>query len=172
MKPWPGSILAALSAWVTGWAYPAPFRKTSLARADGLPADRMVVVALSATEHRPRMRREFFRDTRRVLAELPTQPGLVGYSFRFELLGPSAWTMTAWDNDASLNAFVRSPAHREALRRSGETVQNLRFATIEMPVGSLPINWREARRLLAEADEKKPAHPQAIHAPAGIGRPH
>jgi heme-degrading monooxygenase HmoA len=132
----------------------------------------MVVVALSATEHRPGMRREFFRDTRRLLAELPTQPGLVGYSFRFELLGPSAWTMTAWNNDASLNAFVRSPEHREAVRRSGETAQNLRFATIEMPVGSLPLNWREARRLLEVTEEKKPAQPEAIQAPAAISRLH
>jgi heme-degrading monooxygenase HmoA len=115
------------------------------------------------------MRREFFQDTRRVLAGLPEQPGLVGYSFRFEIFGRTAWTMTAWKDEASLNAFVRSPAHREAVRRSGETAQNLRFVTLERAIGSLPLNWRDARRLLAEAEETKPVRAEAIILPAADG---
>ena len=169
MKPWPFSVFAALSAWVSGCAYTAPFRKTALAQEGGLPADRVVMVALSSTEHRPGMRREFFRDTRNVLADLPAQPGLIGYSFRFEIFGRTAWTMTAWKDEASLNAFVRSPAHREAVRRSGDTAQNLRFATIKVPVGSLPLNWRDARRLVAEAKETRPAAADAINPPAAAG---
>jgi heme-degrading monooxygenase HmoA len=115
------------------------------------------------------MRREFFSDTRRVLADLAEQPGLVGYSFRFEIFGRTAWTMTAWKDESSLNAFVRSPAHREAVRRSGDTAQNLRFATIEVPVGSLPLTWREVRRLVAEAAERKPAGADVINTPAAPG---
>ncbi len=56
--------------------------------------------------------------------------------------------MTAWADEAALMAFVRSPAHREAVRRSGETAQNIRFASAEVPLASLPLPWREARRLL------------------------
>jgi heme-degrading monooxygenase HmoA len=163
------SVLSTLSALLGGCAYTAPFRKTALAREGGLAPGQKVVVALSATEHRPGQRREFFRDTRQVLAELPAQPGLVGYSFRFEIFGRTAWTMTAWNDTESLNAFVRSPAHREAVRRSDETAENFRFAAIEVPLGSLPLSWHEAR-LLVEAAEKTPAHAAASLPLAADGR--
>jgi heme-degrading monooxygenase HmoA len=45
------------------------------------------------------------------------QPGLLGHAVRFEIFGNKAWTMTAWKDEASLTAFVRSPAHRAAVRR-------------------------------------------------------
>jgi hypothetical protein len=59
--------------------------------------------------------------------------------------------MTAWKDEASLTAFVRSPAHQEAVRRSGETAQNTRFASVEMPLGALPMSWAEAKQRLDAA---------------------
>jgi hypothetical protein len=71
--------------------------------------------------------------------------------------------MTAWKDEAALTAFVRSPAHRAAVRRSGETAQNIRFASVEMPLGALPMSWDEARRLVDAAPEyrskTKPGEP-------------
>lgn len=114
-------------------------------------ADQPVLVVLSATEHRPGMRSAFFKDTKAVLATIADQPGLVGYAVRFEIFGRQAWTMTAWKDEASLAAFMRSPAHREAVRRSGETAQNIRFASVAMPLRALPMSWDEARRRLEAA---------------------
>ena len=151
MKTFLSTTLAAVTTWLTGCAYTAPFRKTALARELGLAPDRPVLVVLSETEHRPGMRREFFKDTRAVVATLPEQAGLLGYGLRFEIFGKRAWTMTAWKDEASLAAFVRSPAHREAVRRSGETAQNIRFASLELPLSALPPSWREARRFLEAA---------------------
>lgn len=160
MKPLLTAMILALTTWLTGCAVGAPFRKTALARDAGWPADRPVLVVLSATEHRPGMRGEFFKDTKAVLATMADQPGLVGYAVRFELFGKKAWTMTAWQDEASLAAFVRSPAHREAVRRSGETSQNIRFASVEVPLAALPLSWADAKsRLQAAAPGYRAAAP-------------
>lgn len=91
----------------------------------------------------PGRRGDFFRDTVAVLDVLPYQEGLLGYAFRFELFGNKAWTVTAWQDQASQDAFVRTPAHRAAVQRSSETAQNIRFVTVERPLSSLPLKWKE-----------------------------
>ena len=157
------AMLIALTTWVTGCAFSAPFKRTKLASEGGLSPDASVLVVVSSTEYRPGMRGEFFKDTKAVLATMDHQPGLLGYAVRFEIFGKKAWTMTAWKDEASLTTFVRSPAHREAVRRSRETAQNIRFASVEMPLGALPISWEDARRRLEAAtpyaNETKGEHP-------------
>jgi heme-degrading monooxygenase HmoA len=137
------ATLTTFTAFLTGCAYTAPYQATPLAKNGVLPPDHPAVVVLTATEHRPGQRREFFKDTRRVLAELPTQDGLLGHSFRFEIFGDEAWTITAWRDEAARDAFVRSPAHLAAMRRSRQTTQNLRFVTLQRPLSSLPPRWSE-----------------------------
>lgn len=153
-------MLLALTTWLTGCAVGGPFRKTTLAREGGLPPDQPILVVLSAVEHRPGMRREFFKDTKAVLATMPEQPGLLGYAVRFELFGNKAWTMSAWQDEASMRAFVRSPAHRDAVCRSGRTAQNIRFASLEMPLRALPMGWSDARKLLDAEPRGYPGAPR------------
>lgn len=154
---WSAALSAAVVASLGGCAYTAPYRATALAKSGSLGPSHAVVLTLSATEHQPGQRSEFFRDTRRVLADLPEQPGLLGYSFRFELFGNEAWTMTAWRDEAARDAFVRSPAHLAAMRNSARTAQNLRFITMQVPLEALPLSWADARALLS-AETPRPAH--------------
>jgi heme-degrading monooxygenase HmoA len=141
-------ILLALLGVLASCAYTAPYRPTALASNGSLPPDHLAIVTISAVEHRPGQRRAFFRDTRKVLAELPDQNGLLGYAFRFEIIGNEAWTVTAWRDQASQDAFVRSPTHRAAVRRSGETAQNIRFVTLQRPLSDLPLDWSEMLDLM------------------------
>jgi len=144
-------ILVGLLGILASCGYTAPYRPTALAKDGSLAADHPVIVTISGVEHRTGQRRAFFHDTRAVLAELPDQPGLLGYSFKFEIIGSKAWTITAWRDEASRDAFVGSPAHRVAVRNSGETSQNVRFVTVTRPLSSLPIGWKEALALINEA---------------------
>jgi heme-degrading monooxygenase HmoA len=144
-------ILVSLLGILVSCSYTAPYRPAALATDGSLPPDHPVIVTISGVEHRPGQRKAFFRDTRAVLAELPDQPGLLGHSFKFEILGNKAWTMTAWRDEASQDAFVRSPAHRKAVRNSGKTSQNVRFITVTRPLSSLPLGWKEALALINEA---------------------
>lgn len=154
--PWPGgfigrkfscvAITMGLFIFLSCCSCTAPFR-----RLEALPPEATVIVTLSAVEYRKGQRKPFFADTRRVLADLPNQAGLVGYTFRFQLLGNKAWTMTAWKDEASRDQFGRSPVHLAAVRHSRKTAQNMRFISVTVPAGSLPMSWDEAIRLLDKA---------------------
>lgn len=144
------ALLITAAALLGGCAYTAPYRHAAQAKVSPLPPDHLAVVILTATEIRPGQRGAFFQDTRRVLASLADQEGLLGHSFRFEILGNEAWTLTAWRDEAARDAFVRSPAHLAAMRRSRETAQNLRFATLRLPVSELPPPWSDVLPLMAE----------------------
>jgi hypothetical protein len=140
-------LTMALLSFLPSCAYTAPFRRVE-ALPEGL---QMAVVTLSAVESRSGQRKAFFDDTRRVLADLPNQSGLLGYSFRFQIIGRKAWTMTVWKDVASRDRFAASPIHRAAVKNSRSTAQNMRFITVEVPVSELPMKWRDALRLLDTA---------------------
>jgi hypothetical protein len=127
-------------------SYTAPFR-----RVEAPVKGSTVLVTLSAVEHKPGQRGAFFSDTKNVLADLPNQSGLIGYSFRFQILGKKAWTMTAWKNEESRDRFAASPTHLKAVRNSRVTARNMRFVTVSVPEASLPMKWSEALRHLENA---------------------
>jgi quinol monooxygenase YgiN len=131
---------------INACSYTAPFR-----RVESVSPDAEVVLALTAVESRQGQRSAFFADTKRVLAGMPNQPGLIGYSFRFQILGRKAWTMSAWKDEASRDAFTASPSHRAAVKNSRVTSQNMRFINVKIPAHQLPIIWDEALRLLETA---------------------
>lgn len=140
-------LIMPLFATASSCAYTAPYR-----RVEAIPDQtKTAVVTLSAVESRPGQRRTFFADTKRVLADLPKQSGLLGYSYRFQIIGRRAWTMTAWKDEASRDRFAASPIHRAAVKNSRFTAQNMRFVSVEVPVSKLPMQWSEALRLLETA---------------------
>ena len=140
------AIAMGLFVFLSSCTYTAPFREV-----EAVSPEAQVIVTLSAVEHQKGQRKRFLADTRRVLADLPNQAGLVGYSFRFQLLGNKAWTMTAWKDEASRDQFAKSPVHLAAVRRSRLTAKNMRFISASVPAGSLPMSWDEAIRLLDKA---------------------
>ncbi len=140
-------LIMPLLTFVPSCAYTAPYRRVE-AISD---QTKTAVVTISAVESRPGQQRAFFADTKSVLVDLPNQSGLLGYSFRFQIIGRRAWTMTAWKDEASRDRFAASPIHRAAVKNSRVTAQNMRFVTIEVPVSSLPMKWPEALRLLETA---------------------
>jgi len=139
-------FLMGLASFLSHCSYTAPFR-----RVESISQDARVILTLSAVEHQKGQRKPFFTDTKRVLADLPNHAGLVGYSYRFQLLGNKAWTMTAWKDEASRNQFSQSPVHLSAVRNSPITAQNMRFMSVTVLTSSLPMSWDEAIRLLNTA---------------------
>ncbi|MEZ5977487.1 MAG: hypothetical protein R3F34_04635 [Planctomycetota bacterium] len=97
-------------------------------------------------------RRRFWKDTSAVLAGLDDRSGLVGSSVRRRLLGGEAWTMTVWIDDDSLERFVRSDAHRAAMRSSSDAIAEMRFARVDVPADELPFTWERALRALDESN--------------------
>ena len=152
-RRWPGVLFLAALTGLAGCTIAMPFQYVDPA----LQAERgsqNVVVSLTMTDYEPgwTARRVFWRHVGRVEQSLANRPGLVGYALRRQIIGNRAWTMTVWKDDSSLEAFVRSPAHQEAIRQALPMLETVRFARIELRASEIPITWTQAEQLL-EASE-------------------
>src|SRR5436190_20989947 len=59
----------------------------------------------------------FMRQSSRIMKQLATAPGLVGWSLGVNLPTLEFFTLSAWEDAESLRAFVRAGDHGEALQR-------------------------------------------------------
>ncbi len=118
-------------------------------------ANPSVILAITHAELIGAHRAAFDRGADQVLAMLPAQPGLVGYSVRSRLIGHEVWTATIWVDEAAMNAFVRSPAHLAAVRQGAVALKNVQYHRVEIPVSELPLTWT---RVLTELEKAPPAH--------------
>jgi heme-degrading monooxygenase HmoA len=123
-----------------------PFRGPGYARPDGviLPgAGPTVWVAVTYAVLDNSSRGTFDDYSRKVVESLPQNDGYIGHSVRAKLLGNKMWTMTVWRDEPSLNSFVRSPLHREAVRKGLGGVLRGKFLRFEHPTDAAPPSWDE-----------------------------
>ncbi|XVJ58155.1 MAG: hypothetical protein HEQ23_01655 [Tepidisphaera sp.] len=121
-----------------------PFRGPGYARPDGviLPgAGPTVWVAVTYAVLDNSSRGTFDDYSRKVVESLPQNDGYIGHSVRAKLLGNKMWTMTVWRDEPALNSFVRSPLHREAVRKGLGGVLRGKFLRFEHPTDSAPPSW-------------------------------
>jgi heme-degrading monooxygenase HmoA len=90
----------------------------------------------------------FFDYVEQVEESLPRNPGFLGFSKRVKLFGNEAWTMTVWNSEESLDAFVRSETHLRAIRNAFGALESSRFARVEVSAEAAPLSWSEALRVL------------------------
>lgn len=136
-----------LAALLSGCTLAMPFRVPEGAHRPDPAAT--VVVALTQAEVDPAQQALFDRYVKSVLADLPRQPGLVGYSLRRNLPGDRVWTLTVWKDEPARAAFVASPAHRAAMAAAMPALKSARFARREVPAREAPPRWAEALQWLA-----------------------
>src|SRR3989475_7089882 len=56
------------------------------------------------------------RQSGTIREQLTSTPGLVGYSFRAKLMSHRFWTLSIWEDERALMAFVGRDPHRTTLR--------------------------------------------------------
>lgn len=116
-----------------------------------------VVLAITHAELNGEHRAAFDAAADQVLAMLPQQPGLVGYSVRSRLIGHEVWTATIWVDEAAMTAFVRSPAHMNAVRQGSVALKTVQYHRVHLPVTDLPLTWNRVLAELAKAPAQQPA---------------
>jgi heme-degrading monooxygenase HmoA len=134
----------ALSFSFPGCQVATPFAGPGYTSADGVQLPGVgasVVVAVTQAKLDSARRAEFDRHTRLIVEDLPHQPGYIGHSRRTRLLGHEVWTLTVWRDDASLDAFVRGPVHREAIRLGMRAVTQAKFLRMDWPTAEAPPSW-------------------------------
>lgn len=150
-------ILAALKA-LTGCQLATPFRGDGYSSRRGVTLDGVgdtVTVGLTNATLDGSRRRAFDDYTQRVVASLPGTPGYIGHSIRTRVLGNEVWTMTVWKDEASLDAFVRSPTHREAIRLGMPAVASAKFHRYTIPVGEVPPSWSDVMAVLEKVEARQ-----------------
>jgi quinol monooxygenase YgiN len=82
--------------------------------------------------------------TMQVVQQLATAPGLVGYSLLARPLSKKFWTLSAWENDAALEAFVRHPPHVRIMVALAPHLDRTDFLRWPIKGSQLPPNWDHA----------------------------
>lgn len=80
----------------------------------------------------------------RVMRQLKTTPGLMGYSLLAELGQKHFWTLSAWENDQALSLFVSRPPHGEVMRKLDGKMAPTGFWRWKVKGSELPLQWRQA----------------------------
>jgi hypothetical protein len=57
----------------------------------------------------------FLLQTVRIQRQLRTSRGLIGYSLRAQLAGKRFWTLSAWEDETTLQEFVHAPPHADIM---------------------------------------------------------
>jgi quinol monooxygenase YgiN len=84
--------------------------------------------------------------TIRITRQLQRSPGLMGYSLQTELLTGRFRTLSVWENEAALQAFVQAAPHQETMRALIPHMGPTRFVRWTVLGAHLPVRWDEALR--------------------------
>jgi heme-degrading monooxygenase HmoA len=87
---------------------------------------------------------QFLLHTARIMGQLRRSKGLLGYSLRAELGAKRFWTLSAWQDEFALQAFVRTQPHSQTMRAMASRMGATRFTRWTVKGSELPASWEEA----------------------------
>jgi quinol monooxygenase YgiN len=88
----------------------------------------------------------FLLHTARIVRQLRGSSGLLGYSLRAELMAKRFWTLSAWQDEASLHDFVDTRPHAQAMVALRPHMGATRFIRWTAEASQLPLDWGDALR--------------------------
>ncbi len=88
----------------------------------------------------------FVFDTAQVVKQLASAQGLLGYSLLARPLSKRFWTLSAWENEKALAAFVQHPPHRNIMTALAQHMDKTQFVRWPVKGSQLPLQWDDALR--------------------------
>lgn len=89
--------------------------------------------------------------TWRIAQQLKAARGLIGYTLRAQLLAKSFWTLSAWESEVAMRAFVRASPHREIMAALAPYMGRTSFNQWTVKGAELPLRWDDALRRIRES---------------------
>ncbi len=86
------------------------------------------------------------RRSRAISRQLENTPGLIGFTFRAKLLRHRFWTLSVWDDETALTAFVGKAPHLDAMKVLGPFMGDAAFFRWSVKGHELPLRWDDALR--------------------------
>ena len=84
--------------------------------------------------------------TAQVVKQLDTTDGLLGYSFLARPLSKRFWTLSAWQNENAVRAFVQQPPHVRIMAALAPHMAETQFVRWTVKGPQLPLQWHDALR--------------------------
>ena len=82
----------------------------------------------------------------RIRRQLRKSSGLIGYSLRARPAAKQFWTLSAWEDEAALQAFVAAPPHLAVMKALASHMGATRFVRWNVKGSELPLRWDDALR--------------------------
>jgi hypothetical protein len=109
-------------------------------KASSLPGDGPVTVMASRLElHRLRDVPPFLGAALRIRRQMLGSPGALGLSLIARPLHRTVWTLSAWQDQTSLEAATGREPHRQLMKRFRPRLAGSRFVTWTATAADLPI---------------------------------
>jgi hypothetical protein len=93
----------------------------------------------------------FSLHTIRIMAQLRISGGLIGYSLHAQLMARRFWTLSVWEDEASLRDFVRAQPHARTMTALVPHMGKTRFIRWMITGSELPLRWEDALRRWKES---------------------
>lgn len=89
---------------------------------------------------------DLMRRSRSVSDQLVQTSGLIGFSMRAKLLRHRFWTLSAWEDERALMAFVQQAPHLDAMTVLQPHMGETAFVRWQVKGADLPLRWDDALR--------------------------
>jgi heme-degrading monooxygenase HmoA len=83
-------------------------------------------------------------------------PGCIGLALRAQPFRRTFWTLSAWDDQAAIGAFMRSDGHRAVMVEYRGRMAGSHFHTWNAGEGTARPTWTDARRRYDESLNGRP----------------
>lgn len=103
-----------------------------------------LVLASSIPAKRVSSAARMFRGARAVRRQLADAKGLIGFSLLAKPLTKQYATLSVWESEAALDAFVRQSPHEALMRSLGPEMAETRFVRWHVPGSDAHPRWDDA----------------------------
>lgn len=117
-----------------------PWQQTATSTYDGKYVVMLSYLPLS--HYRDTLR--FYKYVQQINGQLRRTEGLLGYSFKAHIWQKDYWTLSVWEDQKALDAFIRTEPHVSVMKSMSGAMGQTKFTSWQVEGSELPVIWAEA----------------------------
>jgi Domain of unknown function (DUF3291) len=94
----------------------------------------------------------FFRTALAIRRQVLAAPGALAVSLIAQPFARTFWTLSAWQDQPSLNTFVGAQPHKGGMTSFRPKMQSSTFVTWHVPTSAFPVTWADAKNRIADRE--------------------
>ena len=93
---------------------------------------------------------KFMRYTSQIQRQLADSEGLIGYALDAKVPSRDFWTLSVWEDKASLRRFVQQNPHEKVMMDLLPHMGQTAFVPFKVDASSIPPDWEDTKRRMRE----------------------